>query len=709
MKLNKICKLLFIVLIIISTGSANAQYKVKWMAVGSMQNWYSAIGAEKEEGYVASQQYGWQWPAVYPYQDMQADKSLWIGATNYTETSGTVRPFKVVHVGPRVTGAGEFFPVEFKVVTKRPVNYPKVDYVDTYKNLLESDEVDENLDCDELIYSEVNSSIGITVKRKVKAWSHPYLDNFNLIEYTFVNTGLIADNKTDKRADATLTDVYFGFSERLAVVREIRYYVGNNSGWGVNTMLDARGDGRIDADNPDNLRFQYAWHGYYGGSSGSFIKPASAPADWDNIGVPVVQPDGEGYLPKSDTNWRLGAPQFIGTMTVHADNSVANRTDDPAQPSTMDWVSSDGALMFSNDQYNNAKMQQEYAQLSKGRRALRHAEYIEPSGNYVQPSKDPAVGSTNAAGYKHFFAYGPYTLAPGDSITIIIADAADGITRDEAVETGLKYKNKEITTLEKNEKVFEGKDKLFATFARVKAAYDMGWENIPQPPAPPTDFLVLSRGGKIDMTWQYTADPAAPITGFHLYRSIDDNTGDNEGYSTGVYYTKYELAASLPADARAYADTAVMLNQPYYYYLTAVGQDQAAIPALGIPAGALESGRYYTQTYSGATMKREGLTGLSGKVRAVPNPYIISANQDKLLFDKGKYLNFANLPKECKIDIYTEIGEHVKSLEHTDGSGDEYWYLTTDSNQYVASGIYIAVVTDTGTGKREIVKFVVIR
>ena len=64
----------------------------------------------------------------------------------------------------------------------------------------------------------------------------------------------------------------------------------------------------------------------------------------------------------------------------------------------------------------------------------------------------------------------------------------------------------------------------------------------------------------------------------------------------------------------------------------------------------------------------------------------------------------------------------VDTIEHDDGSGDEFWYQSTTARQVIASGVYIAVITvtedivdlDTGAtlfqkGERTIQKFVIIR
>ena len=50
---------------------------------------------------------------------------------------------------------------------------------------------------------------------------------------------------------------------------------------------------------------------------------------------------------------------------------------------------------------------------------------------------------------------------------------------------------------------------------------------------------------------------------------------------------------------------------------------------------------------------------------------------------------FYNIPGQCNIKVYTERGDLVQTIHHTNGSGDQAWNLLTSSRQTVASGIYI--------------------
>ena len=85
----------------------------------------------------------------------------------------------------------------------------------------------------------------------------------------------------------------------------------------------------------------------------------------------------------------------------------------------------------------------------------------------------------------------------------------------------------------------------------------------------------------------------------------------------------------------------------------------------------------------------------------MPNPFYIGSPEGELatnsprFYDVTDKLAFYNIPGQCRIDIYTEIGELVDSIEHTNGSGDAFWNHTTASRQVVVSGVYIAVITVT--------------
>jgi len=680
-----------------------AQYENVWMNVGSLHNWYCEIGCEVEEGWLLYQQYGLRWPAIYDYQDSQAAKGLWIGCIDFTDGNGFFWPYKVVHVGPRVSGAGEFFPVKFEMVSRFDVPYVYVDGNPTYREFVEIDRVDPTIKPDRMLISVTNSVLGITMTRKIMQFSHPYHDNYIVVDFTFENTGNVDDDEEIELPNQTLKDVYFFTQYRWSVCRQTRYVIGNGTGWGLQTMLDARGDGVKDDPPNEQFRAQFAWHGNF--------PPFTT---YDNIGAPIWDPsNSEDYCGAADTLGRLGAAQFVGVVTLHADHSPADSSDDISQPSTTCYMSSDMDINFKleNTQFDLTLMTKQYQWMSGGHMAPRHADMVYPDGDYAKgdPTEDPALGTDG--GFTACDGYGPYTLGPGESVRIVIAEAAAGLSRDKCIEIGRQYKKGTIDARKKNEWVLTGRDSLFQTFRRAIANFNADYE-LAQPLFPPSSFYVDGGGDRIALSWD--ADISG-LTGFEIYRA------------KGRLDSTYKLIAELGPDERSFFDTDLERGPSYYYYLSAIGEPIQSNAELNIPADKLRSGRFYTQIYDPTTLKRPSVEKgdtvrvysdsvnyiermYTDAIRIVPNPYNISADQDNMLFpgERDK-LAFFNIPGDCDIQIFTELGELITTIEHRNGTGDEYWNCTTDSKQIVVSGVYIAVIKDRKTGKTEIEKFIIIR
>ena len=687
----------------LNTGNAQSIGKIeKWLNVGSFHNWYSSIGGEREVDHAAAsgQLWGWQWPGFYPNQDMQAAKGLWIGTKNYTdpEANNTTFDYKVVHCGPRpqTGGSREFFPIVFKqyakfqptnvLVDNNPSHYPGQEVT--------IDEIDPNMPYDQMIYNYVNTQLGMSMKRKIYQFSNPYYDNFHVIEYTFINTGNLDADDEIERTSGDLEDVYFYFQHRHGFIRETRILFGDPTSWGANTLNNEVGP--YPAGNNEELRYSYAWHGYWDFK------------EYNNVGGPIWHPD-NGYgsrINAADTVGRLGAAQFAGMLTLFAQNGTDPTTDDTNQPSTTGYESSDGELNYASDPFNGSQMQQRYNMMVKGHPAQSHADFI-TGGDYVNSKAIGGDKSNNGAGYSYVNGYGPYQIAYGDSVKIILVEGASGLSRDEAIRIGKLFKSGAISVAEKNIAVLGGQDSLYYTFARAMDAYKNGW-NIPQAPYPPKTFEINSRGGRIDLSWTPNDDGPA-VKGYEIYRNTVDPV---DGYASNEYFSKFEKIADVSASTVEYADSSQKQDIAYYYYIVAVGDDQPANPTLNIPAYTLTSNRVYTQTYASAFKRSKGEANITDKVRVYPNPYIISAS-DNWMFGSSSVernkIGFDKLSETCTINIYTELGELIRTIEHTDGSGSDSWDLRTSSNQLVVSGIYIAVITDKKTGDREIAKFSVIR
>lgn len=703
--INTSC-LLILISMATSVQFAHAQVLHKWLAVGSLHNFYSNVGTEVEHSRINRQQDGMVWPGIYLYQDAQAAKAMWLGATNWTDENGSNFPVKVIHVGPRVRGTAFVFPTQYELVSK--VDAPEV-YVDgnTSSRVEQTvDRVDPSIPGDRMIYSKMNTALGVTVERKIHQFSNENHDNYHLIELIFTNTGFTTSEDV-KRIDAPITGFMYYEQNRWSPVLQTRYTIGNATGWGVMTMNDRRGDGQPRpepeaANDPTETEFkaQFAWHGRF---------PAFQA--FDNVGAPIITPvTSNGLLSASDTSGRLGAYHFVGKVHVHADTSPTDNTNDPNQPFTMNEVGSDDNLNSNNDPFNGVRMANEYALMTNGKQP-RHAYLIEPTGlpGFLEPTKDPADGTSG--GFSAGTGYGPYTLAQGQSVRVVYAEAVSGIGHEYARQVGTEYKNNirrppagmtaAIARRIKNEKMFQGRDSLFRTFRRVKANFNSNFA-IPQPPPAPKYFEVTSTGGGVQLFWDFDGNES-DISGFEIYRSayLPDSTAIK--------------IADLAPDERDFVDndrTPLPAGPPirgidYYYYIVSVSATtyvaDASTPEWN--GGKLKSSRYFTQTYDPARLLRPP-GEVMNEIRIVPNPYIDRASDD-LRFGQGTRIAFFDIPAECSIKIFTELGEFVQELAGTN-SGDQYWDLMTKSRQRISSGVYIAIIENLATGEKVTKKFVVI-
>ena len=704
---------LAVLLTVILAAPASAQFATKWVAGGSFHNWYSASGSEREEGLVATQQFGWRWPGIYSFTDMQAAKGMWLGAAEVTDEFGTSYPFRVVHVGPRATGIGEVFPTRFELFSRFDVPAVTVNGDISFAAAeMVVDAVDPDIPSDIMLVSEFNTLLGVSVERRVMQFSQDFHDNYHVIEYVFTNTGNTDDDEEIELPNQTVTDFYAYFQYRLSVARETRYVIGNNpTGWGKHTMNDARGDGVLPDAPDEDFRAQFSWHGNF--------PPFTA---YDNIGGPIMPPAlPAANVAPSDTLGRLGASQFAGVVTLHADSGPGDDSDDSDQPFTTNWVGSDDPYQSNNDPFSVGQMTTEYNIMSQGNESPRHAYAVEPTGmpGFLDPNGDPSLGTPG--GYSFGNGYGPYTLAPGESVRIVVAEGAAGLSREANTALGRAWLAADLNpvapltyngeTMTKNEWVFTSRDSLFQTFRRALANYDSDY-SVPRPPAPPSAFNVNGGGDRIALDWEVASSDG--ITGFEIYRAQAD------------FDSTYTLIHTASPAEREYADLTPVRGVDYYYYIQAVGSASDNDGAGDTPDGALRSSRYYTQAYVPARLQRAQGEALE-EIRVVPNPYYIGSDgagaETPVRFqDQIDKLAFYNIPGFCRIDIYTELGELVDTIVHDDGSGDEFWDHTTSARQVVASGLYIAVITvtedvvnnDTGEilfnqGDRTFRKFVIVR
>jgi len=697
--------LLMIITIISSSYAQVSETETRYFRIGSLQSHISAYGSER--AWNNSYYEGLRWPADYLKQDNSVIKRAWISVRDFTDANGQHWDYWGTGINTYYVKLG-IFPVSIKQYAK--FETPAI-FVDG-NNLVAAfasdvDEVDPNLPCDRKIVNVVNTAIGITMTQEVFITSQPYHDNYIIKKFTYTNTGYVNYEPVQVLND-TIRGLRVGWGTRYQCGREGAEATDGNQTWGKYTWVTIRGEDYpnhanyplTEADGPVQwLRCAISWFGH-----------SERVTTYDNIGAPLVTKDG-----------RLASPHFVGTVILHVDRNAREKNDNPYQPAVLGWHAGDTYPGVGDLKVTDApKMAQLYDMLSGipygGQNMGGTAEigniantsgrmWENITGGDILNTYCPYTKHGDGGGTNQWITYGPWDLAPGESVTIVEAEAVSGLSRPKCEEVGrawklakdnpnnsynvmwkdgtikpIKYSDKSADRY-KNEWFYTGMDSLLLTFSRAKRNYDHDF-GIPQAPLPPVYFSVESGGDRIRLNWGASPSETEPdFVGYRIYRAV------------GKADTIFTFLAEVPKGTYSYDDISAVRGFSYFYYLTAVNDGSNNNTGVCNPTGRLESGRFYTRTTEPAYLRRQQGTSLKD-LRVVPNPYNIKAQSLQYPQEKDKIM-FLNVPGQCVIKIYTERGDLIQTIKHTNGSGDETWKLNTTSRQVVVSGIYIAYIEVT--------------
>ena len=240
--------------------------------------------------------------------------------------------------------------------------------------------------------------------------------------------------------------------------------------------------------------------------------------------------------------------------------------------------------------------------------------------------------------------------------------------------------------------------------SRARRNFELDYD-IPKAPVPPAMFAVNSGGDRISLSWLpgEGAESAPNFGGYRIYRAVSK--------PDTVYQAIFECGAGTdhPEVVHEYDDTTPVRGFSYYYYLVTFS-DGSLNQTTANPHGQLESSRFFTQTTEPAFLRRQAGMTLED-VRVVPNPYYLNARGLKsrmMYYDFPDRIMFLNIPALCTIRIFTERGDLIDTIVHSDGSGDEPWDSITRYRQVIVSGVYIAHI-ETPDGQSVVRKFTIIR
>ncbi len=674
---------------ILHAQAIGASGELKWLRINSLHSYFSEQGSEAETGGTERRNVTFTWPGEYGIiQSTMRSKGMWLGCTDYYDSKvDKVFQYLVTNVGPKPNEYSErpiFDAEEFKLIGR--FDHPAV-YVDgesaTTNSLYDVlDGIDKNLIADRMIVVKNHTSIGVTVTKRVYAFTQQYHDNYYIYDYVLKNTGIIDNQGTENPQQ--IKDLWFYLTYRYALSGESVYddvttgerlgWGIDNSSWGRNVVNDVVGT------NPNDPNFEFRAHfAWYGPHS---QRPLDLEDDW---GCPNEEEDGI-----------MAAAKFVGHMALHADKSPQDPSDDPYQPRTTHYINSDSDVaQRASTQYDEVFMTNRYTTMNMGHAERTQAEEVELSG---QAANDwgPGIGGTTSVQ-----GFGPYTLDLGDSIHIVVAGGVAGISREKNREVGGNwlqyYKGTGTPTLVmpngsttsnhteyKKAWVWTCKDSIMETFRRADQNYQSGY-SIPQPPPPPNEFSVTSGGDRIRLSWSDNATSWPNFDGYVIYRSEG-----NVMVPKTEYKKIYECNGS--DVVHTYDDTSAVRGFDYYYYIRSKDNGSQNIIEPGKP---LMSGMFWTLTSKPAYLRRMAGTAIE-QVRVVPNPYDIRARMWQFGADfQYDRIAFYEIPPMCKLKIFTERGDLIWEKYHDDGSGDELWDSMTSSRQIIVSGIYILYVEVT--------------
>ncbi|MBL7068183.1 MAG: DUF1565 domain-containing protein, partial [Candidatus Marinimicrobia bacterium] len=554
----------------------------RYVRIGELQSLFSSYGAER--AWNNSYYEGLIWPSLYPMQDNAVIERLWIACKDFTDNNSVNYPYYGIYFSKGYVDMS-LFPVELKQIARS--HLPDV-YVNGIKRQTDEDEqVDEydpNLLADRVIINVVNTSLGLTMTRKIYAFSHPNHDDYFIKEYTFQNTGN-TDYDAEIERTETLQDVRIGKLPRYSTSREGAANSDNQQMWGKHSWISKRGENYTDhaldaiVDDytiADWIRCGFSWAGqseYY---------------NYDIIGAPIIN-DFE--------NARLSAPQFAGIAVLHVDKSSTDSHDDPQQPAILGWHAGDTYPYVGNlNPSDSLSMHQlwdflagtPYSAASRG-----GSDRMDESNlASITDRVDPYTVHGDGGGTGIWIGYGPFNLVHGESVTIVEVDGVNGLNREKCIEIGKKWleawqKPYQIYTFElpdgstitgkyndgvgnaadvyKNYWFYTGMDSILLTFSRAKRNYDSGFA-IPDAPQPPMTFEVLSDTNSIILKWDNSAELYSDFAGYRIYRRTK-----NYKFTYNPFELIFECGqgTDYPTVVHEFIDLTVENGIDYLYSITA--------------------------------------------------------------------------------------------------------------------------------------------
>ncbi|NQT27159.1 hypothetical protein HQ585_17525 [candidate division KSB1 bacterium] len=711
--------LLSLALIFILVNLADASVS-KWIRVGNLWNPVIDSGDQSMNSVVKS----------YYYDDGHLEQNIMrMGFTlvfrDWVDEFGGTYPYmNVGHAHEAMDETRNVVPIpdEFGVMIRKYVRYmPPTVTVDgaviSDPYPLTGDAVDPDKvpgTADICIESTFRTKVGIEITQRVFAWSTAAHDDYHVYDWTFTNTGNVDADDEVELPDQVLHDVYFS---------------------------------RTWSFQPDQA-WEPFWHGYYGQYPGDSLRMVYG------YGRNTAETEYNSYgLPRESDGW-LQQATACGETWLHTDRSCTDHTNETEQqPHQYGYESIDFIPWALCSEYSSPSDWETYYRVVTEGFGWWNGSALDANahdGTIFNLRYDHnGVYSPDDAplGFLYWgvpnVAFGPYNMQPGDHFRIVWATAVSSLSPKMRYKAGKAWKDETCDELwgdrdyklppwaellygdypeydspndrAKDSFVYSAVDSLFMNANAAKWGADNDWQ-VPVPPPAPC-VKVSSLPDKINIAWGpdlgTLSEDVSDFAGYRVYRAQGDVYYNADDVVMGDWQLIFECGEGTDnALVHEYNDETAERGQEYYYHVAAFDDGVGNEPGVKGIKESLESGRYLNMTTVPATLTKPASSNLA-KARVVPNPFNIKYHEKQYIGAPDKIM-FMELPPVCTITIYSESGDLVKTLEHTNGSGDEPWgiaskqHSTTDTGQLIVSGLYIAHI-ESPDGESVNLKFFVIR
>jgi len=545
-----------------------------------------------------------------------------------------------------------------------------------------------------ILITKYTTQRGITVTKKAYAWSYPDYDDFEIMEYEFENTG---DSNGDGVPDLNggaglqLNDTFFAFAVRFFIAQ-------SGHAW---TNYDAWY--RVTRPNDLDDWFKYTEAPNYDGpASGKGLKMWYA-FDGDNPYTPVLRMGKPFSLAAQTTSYQPFAAGLRqeGELTAYQYGGVAPIA---YLPSTANNPATSSYDTRGDDRYVAPRVaNQPYA--VKWWNYRNQTDYDEPDQNLhsfgqmydllTGPAPSVQPNPVDVGGRHGSFAYGPYDLKPGDKVKIVLALVAAA-----PVEENIwGWAKQGIQGDMKTDKAFNN---LVKHLKSAKDAFAWGYDLPDPPPDVKVNISATPQGNNL-LTWDATADDATDPD------YSGDEAKDVKGYR--VYQSAFKrddwkLVADIPVKDLNYyrdgkytfTDTKSLAGFTYTYSVRTYDKGHGNWNGRGVAIPSLENGNSSPEQWANGVdvsvpyiPSTAASDQLQQKVIVVPNPY---KEDGAHAYQSKGVIRFLNIPRKCKISIYTVAGELMAEINHDNPTrGEATWAQTTiDNIGNAASGTYFFVV-----------------